>query len=98
MFDYSRRDEYNYKVNKFNYQNMLFLRHHYNCSRNDSLFWVTYRDKKLHEILDKIYTTFNNPKPISDVFKIDNGTLTFTKEQYKHIFNNNFLKKEKTLI
>jgi len=98
MFEYSRREEYNYKVNKFNYQNMLFLRHHYNCSRNDSLFWKTYRDKKLPEIFDRIYTTFNDPKPISDVFKIDNDTLTFTKEQYKHIFNNNFLKKEKTLI
>jgi len=98
IFDYSERNNYNYKVNKFNYQNMLFLRHHYNCSRNDTLFWKTYQDKKLPEMLEKIYSTLNHSTPISDVININNGTLTFTKEQYKHILINNFLKKENTLI
>jgi len=98
IFDYLERNNYNYKVNKFNYQNMLFLRHHYNCSRNDTLFWKTYQDKKLPEMLEKIYSTLNHSTPISDVININNGTLTFTKEQYKHILINNFLKKENTLI
>ncbi len=98
IFDFSKIIDYNYKVNKFNYQNMLFIRHHYNCSRNDTSFWKTYRNKPLPKIFDNIYDTLNNPKPISDIFGIDNGTLTFTKEQYKHILINNFLKKENTLI
>lgn len=98
IFDYTKRDEYNYNTNRYNHQNMMFLRHHYNCSRNDSLFWKTYRNKSLPDILEKVYATFNNEESISDVFNMDGGILTFTKEQYKHIFNNNFLKREKTLI
>jgi hypothetical protein len=49
-------------------------------------------------MLEKIYSTLNHSTPISDVININNGTLTFTKEQYKHILINNFLKKENTLI
>ena len=98
IFDYSKRDEYNYKVNKFNYQNMLFLRHHYNCSRNDTLFWKIYQSKNLPETLIKVYDNLNLPKSLPDILQIDEGTLTFTKEQYKHILINNFLKKQNTLI
>jgi len=99
IFDSSNKYDYNYKVRKYNYQNMLFLRHHYNCSRNDTIFWKTYHNKKLPELLEKIYSTLNSGNiPLSYTFQIDNDTITFTKEQYKHIFYNNFLKKKNTII
>lgn len=98
IFDYSNRDRYNQNVRKYNYQNMLFLRHHYNCSRNDTNFWKKYKEKELPNTLKEIYSTFTNQDEISDIFDIKEGVLTFTKEQYKHIFINNFLKKEKTII
>lgn len=98
IFDYTKRDEYNYNVNKYNYQNMLFLRHHYNCSRNDSEFWMRYHNKNLPDMLMHIYSSLNTEDKISDIFNIDNKVITFTKEQYQHILTNNFLKKEKTLI
>ena len=98
IFDYTKRDEYNYNVNKYNYQNMLFLRHHYNCSRNDSEFWMRYHNKNLPDMFMHIYSSLNTEDKISDIFNIDNKVITFTKEQYQHILTNNFLKKEKTLI
>lgn len=98
IFDYSNRNQYNQNVRKYNYQNMLFLRHHYNCSRRDTNFWKKYKEKELPNTLKEIYSTFSNQDDISKVFDIKNGVLTFTKGQYKHIFNNNFMKKEKTLI
>jgi tryptophan halogenase len=98
IFDYSKRDEYNRNVNIYNNQNMIFLRHHYNCSRNDTIFWKTYRDKKLPPILEKVYSTINTQEKIADVFGVNDNVVTFTKEQYVHVMNNNFLKKEKTLI
>lgn len=98
IFDYSKRDHYNDIVNKFNYQNMLFIRHHYNCSRNDTLFWKTYMDKKLPYNLEKIYKLFHTTESLYDTLGVDNTSLVFTKDQYKHIFYNNFLKKEKTIL
>ncbi len=98
IFDYSKRDEYNYNVNKYNYQNMLFLRHHYNCSRNDSGFWAKYQNKALPDTLENIYKLLNTQEKISHIFSVDDKVITFTKEQYKHILTNNLLKKEKTLI
>lgn len=98
IFDYSDRNNYNYDVRKFNYQNMLFIRHHYNCSRNDTLFWKTYRNKETPNDLKRVYNMFNTPEFILNIFEIKLESLTFTKNQYKHIFHNNFIKKENTLI
>lgn len=98
LFEYSMKDEYNHKVRQFNLQNMLFIRHHYNCSRNDTKFWKTYRNKKISEILWRVYETLYHYKPIQNIFNINDDTLSFTKEQYRHIFSNNHLKEEKTVI
>lgn len=98
LFDYSKRDEYNISVKNYNNQNMMFLRHHYNCSRQDSKFWKTYRSKKVPETLEKIYSTFGKSDDISEILANPDGILTFTKDQYRRIFDNNFLKREKTLI
>lgn len=98
IFDYSKRDEYNRKVSKFNHQNMLFIRHHYNCPRNDTKFWEIYMNKEIPNDLKKIYETFYTSKTIYDTLDIDDSYLTFNKNQYKHIFYNNFLKKEKTIL
>ncbi len=96
--DYSERDKYNRKVFKFNHQNMLFIRHHYNCSRSDTKFWETYINKEIPNDLEKIYKTFHTKNLIFDTLDIDVSYLTFNKNQYKHIFYNNFLKKEKTIL
>lgn len=98
IFDYSERDNYNRKVSKFNHQNMLFIRHHYNCLRNDTKFWENYTNKIIPNDLKKIYKTFYTNKSIYDTLDIDGSYLTFNKNQYKHIFYNNFLKKEKTIL
>jgi tryptophan halogenase len=98
IFDYSERDKYNRKVLKFNHQNMLFIRHHYNCSRSDTKFWETYMNKEIPNDLKKIYKTFYTKKSIYDTLDIGDSYLTFSKNQYKHIFYNNFLKKEKTIL
>lgn len=98
IFDLSKQYDYNQNVKSYNYQNMMFLRHHYNCCRNDSKFWNIYKNKKLPKTLESVYSTFTNEKNISNLFGLDNSILTFTKEQYKHIFKNNFIKKDKTIL
>jgi tryptophan halogenase len=96
IFDDSKRNEYNYNVKQFNFQNMMFIRHHYNCDRCDTEFWRTYKSKKIPNILQEIYDSFYTKKTLSDIFKTE--YLAFTKKQYIHIYNNNFSKNKKTLI
>lgn len=99
IFDYSNRSDYNKVVFDFNHQSMLFLRHHYNCLRNDSEFWKTYKNKKIPNDLIKIYETINTSESFHNVLNLsDIPPLAFTPNQYKHIFYNNFLKKQSTLL
>ena len=95
------KNDYNYYVNSINFQNMMFIRHHYNCSRNDSVFWNTYKTKELSEFLLSIYDSLNNPyKSLKALFNLKNtkNLIMFSKEQYMHILNNNFAKNKKTFI
>lgn len=96
LFDDSKKDEYNYNVRQFNFQNMMFIRHHYNCDRDDTEFWKMYKFKKIPNTLKEIYDSFNTKINLYDIFKTD--YVTFTKEQYLHIYKNNFCKNKKTLI
>jgi tryptophan halogenase len=98
IFDYSERINYNRVVFNFNHQSMLFIRHHYNTLRNDSNFWKTYKNKKIPNDLERIYETFNTSETFYDALNLDDVSLAFTKNQYKHIFYNNFLKKQKTIL
>lgn len=95
------RDSYNYFVNNINLQNMMFIRHHYNCSRNDSVFWSEYKNKPLPKLMMEIYDTVNTShKSLKSVFKMENtkNLIMFDKLQYRHILLNNFVKNKKTLI
>jgi tryptophan halogenase len=97
LFDYTHREQYNYNVKQYNYQNMLFIRHHYNCSRNDSEFWKIYRSKAVPNDLQRIYNKLTGPN-ILDTFNVDEKTLTFSVGNYKHIMINNFIKTQNTLL
>jgi tryptophan halogenase len=97
LFDYAHREQYNYNVKQYNYQNMLFIRHHYNCSRNDSEFWKIYRSKAVPNDLQRIYNKLTGPN-ILDTFNVDEKTLTFSVGNYKHIMINNFIKTQNTLL
>jgi hypothetical protein len=76
---------------------MLFIRHHYNCSRNDSEFWKIYRSKAVPNDLQRIYNKLTGPN-ILDTFNVDEKTLTFSVGNYKHIMINNFIKTQNTLL
>lgn len=101
IFDYSKRDHYNYTIEKLNFQNMTFIRHHYNCSRNDSIFWKEYKKKgknqELNMIYDNIWSNKRN-KDLLDIFSIEGKSMSFTIDQYKLIMGNNFAKGNKSFI
>lgn len=64
-FDEKYRDEFNDRMFNYNEQNMLFVRHHYVCDRDDTPFW---KDYKLREKPKQLLELFNkngdyiNPK------------------------------------
>jgi tryptophan halogenase len=96
VFDSAEKYQYNYNVKQFNLQNMMFIRHHYNCNRNDSFFWKTYKLKNLPDLLKNVYDSFHNEINLYQIYKTK--YLTFNKNQYKHIYNNNFPKTKKTFL
>jgi tryptophan halogenase len=98
IFDNTKRDLYNQVIHNVNYQNMMFIRHHYNCSRNDSSFWKEYRNMVLPDELTKIYNKAANPKSVFDILNINNKNIVFSLAQYMLIYENNFIKKGKYLI
>jgi tryptophan halogenase len=101
IFDYSKRDYYNYTIEKFNLQNMTFIRHHYNCSRNDSIFWKEYKGREktpeLNMIYENIWSNKRN-KDLLDIFSIEGKSMSFTIDQYRLIMGNNFAKGNKSFI
>lgn len=107
LFDYSKREQYNHLTERLNFQNMAFIRHHYNCSREDTIFWKEYRTRELLPELEDIYSEMKQPlaskTPLSSIFKLEKGVMkdygiSFGMTQYKHIQVHNFMKKQKTLI
>jgi tryptophan halogenase len=98
IFDYSKRDTYNEFIHNINYQNMMFIRHHYNCSRNDTDFWKEYQNMVLPDQLKDIYDIYNNKKDILGILNIKDKSINFTLPQYMLIHRNNFIQKEKYLI
>jgi len=56
-FDETYRDIYNEKMLDVNEQNMLFVRHHYTCGREDTQFWIDYKNKPLPEKLLNFYNS-----------------------------------------
>jgi len=56
-WDEKNRDEFNERMFNVNEQNMLFVRHHYNCDRDDTKFWTDYKlntqPQKLLDLYDE---------------------------------------------
>jgi tryptophan halogenase len=96
---------YNDLINSINLQNMLFIRHHYNCSRNDTIFWKNYKNLELPTELKNI--TKNNLLSISNridfyeylnTIGIDSNNLTFEFVDYELVNHFNHKKNKKTLL
>lgn len=90
LFDDNFRTAYNEYVYSLNFQNMMFIRHHYNCSRNDSQFWLDYRNEELPNELTEIYKS-NTKEEIYDILGIIDKQIIFRLPQYNHIYKNNFM-------
>ena len=101
-FEKDNIDIFNQYMKSVNEQNMLFIRHHYDCDRNDTEFWKKYKDIDRPELLERLYTD-NGIKLLTDDILIDtfNGgkktPLIFTSASYNlvHKLKN---KKEKHLL
>jgi hypothetical protein len=65
-FDEKHMDEYNKKMFNINEENMLFVRHHYTCTREDSEFWLHYKNLPLPTKLLELYDENNNFKNLKN--------------------------------
>ena len=97
-------NEFNKSINNILRQNMIVIRHHYNCSKNDTTFWKKYKEKKLPKELEKIVSNKNlmsikNNTELKKALNVPKSTkLQFPIESYILINNGNFPKKNITLI
>jgi hypothetical protein len=65
-FDEKHMDEYNKKMFNINQENMLFVRHHYTCSRDDSDFFFFFKNLPLPAKLLELYDENNNFKNLKN--------------------------------
>jgi tryptophan halogenase len=97
-------NEFNKSINNIQRQNMIVIRHHYNCSKNDTTFWKKYKEKKLPKELEKIVSNKNlmsikNNTELKKALNVPKSTkLQFPIESYELINNGNFPKQNITLI
>jgi tryptophan halogenase len=89
IFENTHQEKYNRFVNNLNYQNMMFIRHHYNCNRDDTKFWKEYTNKEIPIELKKIYDSANT-EDICDILNTIDRQIVFRQVQYNHIYKNNF--------
>lgn len=97
------RDKYNEFVNSVNKQNMLFIRLHYDCLRNDTLFWKNYKSLELPLELKNItkngLVSINDNETLKKMLNIsEESFLIFSINSYSLICNNHHLKNTKTLF
>jgi tryptophan halogenase len=97
------RDTFNKYMDSINLQNMLFIRHHYNCSRNDTPFWKLYRNTELPERLKLItkgnFISIKTQEELMEVLKVKNtSNMVFSFNSYILINVENFVKTKKTFI
>lgn len=105
-FDVNYRNNLNQYYREINEQNMLFVRYHYMCDRNDTPFWKFYKKKNLPNKLQDILYEDGSPKPTTAVEMLNMlkltetkpNTLTFFPSNYNIIYKKNFLKFSNQLI
>ena len=87
-FDETYRDIYNEMMLDYNEQNLLFVRHHYTCDREDTQFWIDYKNKPLPDKLLKLYNSnggFNGPIKnieVKEMFAHESNISTFNWDSW----------------
>lgn len=103
-FDKTKREFYNDLVYNINEQNMIFVKYHYMCDRNDSQFWIDNSNgpipEKLLKILDENYDVNidNRNELFSAMEGMSETALTFAVQHYLLINKGNRLKYKNALI
>jgi tryptophan halogenase len=96
-------ERFNKYMDSINLQNMLIIRHHYNCSRNDTSFWKLYKDTELPKQLKLItkgnFLSIKTQEDLMEILKVKNSIdIIFSIYSYILINVQNFVKTKKTLI
>ena len=73
-----------------NLQNMIFVRYHYMCERDDTKFWLDCKDTKVPEELKRLINEDGSVKIKSDVEIYDALKLKETKISQLTFFYNNY--------
>ena len=95
LFNSNFQEEHNTVVKSLYDQSMLFIRHHYNFSRNDTKFWKDYRELELPDTLIRVYSTVMEiDDNVKEILNPARGLLAFKKNNYQLILLQNFAKKE----
>jgi len=105
-FDESLKDNFNVFCEEINLQNMVFVRYHYMCERNDTKFWSDYKGVEVPEKLKKLINDDGSIK-ISNNVELYNALelketnisqLTFFYNNYFTIHKKNSKKFEHNII
>ena len=105
-FNKKYRNNVNQYYREITEQNMLFVRYHYMCDRNDSEFWKFYKNKplpnKLQNLLKKDgspnFTTIDELISKLNLVETKPNTLTFFPSNYNIIYRKNSLKFSNQLL
>lgn len=97
-----RRDMYNEFVNNVNKQNLFFIRHHYNCNRIDTPFWVDNNNVEIPQPLKNIYdkglSNIKNNDELLELMGIFDTGPVFGIRNYLIVDLGHKVKTEKTLV
>lgn len=105
-FDESYRDKFNVFCEEVSLQNMIFVRYHYMCGRDDTQFWKDYKKIKMPESLSKLVNKDGSLKIKNnlDIYNLlelkecDISQLTFFYNNYFTIHKTNSIKFEHNII
>jgi tryptophan halogenase len=105
-FDILYRDRFNDYIGCINEQNMLFVRYHYMCNREDTKFWKDYKKRSIPKKLSNLLTADGNISvqtnmelmEILETKESSVNELTFFVSNYNTVFKKNSNTFEKSLI
>jgi tryptophan halogenase len=105
-FNKNYRDSVNQFFREITEQNMLFVRYHYMCDRNDTQFWKDYKNVPIPNKLNKIIKKDNSPNfnsnkeliKLLDIKESPINKLTFLLPNYNIVYRKNSLKFTNNII
>lgn len=105
-FNESHRDKFNVFCEEVSLQNMIFVRYHYMCGRDDTQFWKDYKKINIPEPLSKLVNKDGSLKIKNnlDIYNLlelkecDISQLTFLYNNYFTIHKTNSIKFEHNII